>query len=105
MLAQHGCRAESRVNQHAKVLERCKVAPFDLYVMRHTCLTRWAKHMDPFALHKVAGHKDIKTTMRYVHPSDEHIREAISKARSEPTGHTSGHTEETAQSNHTAKPQ
>ena len=58
-----------------------EVAPFELYVLRHTCLTRWAKWMDPFTLHRVAGHTDMKTTMRYVHPSDADMDEAIIKAR------------------------
>jgi hypothetical protein len=35
-----------------------------------------AKHMDPFTLHVLAGHTDMNTTKRYVHPSDEDILEA-----------------------------
>ena len=37
--------------------------------------------MDPFTFHRVAGHTDMKTTMRYVHPSDADMDEAIMKAR------------------------
>ena len=51
--------------------------------------------MDPFALHKVAGHRDMKTTMRYVHPSDEHIREVIERIQEGQGGHTSSHTSNT----------
>jgi integrase len=80
--------------QHAKALESSGVAPFELYVLRHTCLTRWAKWMDPFTFHRVAGHADMKTTMRYVHPSDADMDEAITKAREVQTGHTSRHTEQ-----------
>jgi integrase len=29
--------------QHAKALAASRVAPFELYVLRHTCLSRWAK--------------------------------------------------------------
>ncbi len=56
-------------------------APFVLYTFRHTCITRWAKHMDPFTLHVLAGHTDMNTTKRYVHPSDADILEAMEKVR------------------------
>jgi phosphatidylserine decarboxylase len=80
--------------QHGKALAASGVAPFELYVLRHTCLTRWAKWMDPFTFHRVAGHVDMKTTMRYVHPSDADMDEAIAKARKEEGGYTFGHTQE-----------
>lgn len=38
-----------------------------LHALRHT-LTEAAEHTDPFTLQYVAGHKNIKTTMRHVHP-------------------------------------
>jgi len=38
--------------------------------------------MDPFTLHVLAGHTDMNTTKRYVHPSDADILEAIEKVRS-----------------------
>lgn len=79
--------------QHAKVLAAAKVAPFETYTLRHTCLTRWAKWMDPYTLHKVAGHTDMKTTMRYVHPSDTDMDESIIRARG---GHSSGHSAQIA---------
>jgi integrase len=82
----------SLTKQHAKALKASGVAPFELYVLRHTCLTRWAKWMDPFTFHRVAGHADMKTTMRYVHPSDADMDEAIVKAREAQSGHTSRHT-------------
>jgi integrase len=78
--------------QHLKALKASGVAPFELYALRHTCLTRWAKWMDPFTFHRVAGHGDMKTTMRYVHPSDADMDEAIVSARKAQAGHTSGHT-------------
>jgi integrase len=58
---------------------RTRVPPFVLYTFRHTCITRWAKHMDPFTLHVLAGHTDMNTTKRYVHPSDDDIREAMNR--------------------------
>lgn len=78
--------------QHAKTLKASGVAPFELYTLRHTCLTRWSKWMDPFTFHRVAGHTDMKTTMRYVHPSDSDMDEAVRKAREAQGSHTSGHT-------------
>jgi hypothetical protein len=37
----------------------------------------------------------MKTTMRYVHPSDADMDEALVKAREAQGGHTSGHTRNT----------
>ncbi len=75
--------------QHAKALAASGVAAFVPYDLRHTCLTRWAKVMDPFTLKKLAGHADLNTTMRYVHMNDEDVREAMEKAQG---GHKNGHT-------------
>lgn len=68
--------------QHAAALTASSVAPFVLYTFRHTCITRWAKHMDPFTLHVLAGHTGMNTTKRYVHPSEADIREAMDRVRS-----------------------
>jgi len=67
--------------QHAAALKASGVSPFVLYTFRHTCITRWAKHMDPFTLHVLAGHTDMNTTKRYVHPSEADIREAMDKVQ------------------------
>src|SRR5262249_13846257 len=56
-------------------------AGFELYILRHTCLTRWAPHMDPWTLAYLAGHRDMNITKRYVHPQQQTIREAMEKAR------------------------
>jgi integrase len=58
-------------------------APFELYTLRHTCLTRWAPHMDPWTLAYLAGHRDMNTTKRYVHPQEKTVREAMNRARTE----------------------
>ncbi len=74
--------------QHLLAVKESRVAPFVLYEYRHTCLTRWAEHMDPYTLAYLAGHSDFAMTKRYVHPQKETVRKAMEKARG---GHTSGH--------------
>jgi integrase len=64
---------------------------FELYILRHTCLTRWAPHMDPWTLAYLAGHRDMNITKRYVHPQRRTILEAMEKARVAKGGHKSGH--------------
>jgi integrase len=87
--------ASTLKKQHAAALKASGVVPFVLYTFRHTCITRWAKYMDPFTLHVLAGHTDMNTTKRYVHPSDADILEAMEKVRG---GHKTGHTPKTTDS-------
>jgi integrase len=65
---------------------------FEPYTLRHTCLTRWAPHMDPWTLAYLAGHRDMNITKRYVHPQEQTVRAAMDRVQEEKTGHTSGHT-------------
>jgi integrase len=67
--------------QHARAVTISEVAPFVLYTLRHTCITRWAKYIDAYTLHVIAGHTDMNTTKRYVHPSDADVRAAMERAR------------------------
>jgi integrase len=67
-------------------------AGFELYTLRHTCLTRWAPHMDPWTLAYLAGHSNMNITKRYVHPQEQTIRAAMERAQDAQTGHTFGHT-------------
>ncbi len=67
--------------QHPKACSLAKVPEFPLYTFRHTCLTRWAAHMDPYTLGYLAGHSDFSTTRRYVHPQVQTVKEAIERAR------------------------
>jgi integrase len=62
--------------QHRKALKLAKVEAFTLYTLRHTCLTRWSAHMDPYTLAYLAGHADFATTKRYIHPQAETVRSA-----------------------------
>jgi len=36
--------------QHPNACKLAKLAPFPLYTIRHTCLTRWAAYMDAYTL-------------------------------------------------------
>lgn len=67
---------------------------FELYTLRHTCLTRWAPHMDPWTLAYLAGHRDMNITKRYVHPQEQTIRSAMKRAQEDKGGHSFGHTSE-----------
>jgi integrase len=76
--------------------EDAKFEGFELYTLRHTCLTRWAPHMDPWTLAYLAGHRDMNITKRYIHPQEQTIRAAMDRAQVANGGHTSGHTEQQA---------
>jgi len=89
--------------QHRKALKASEVVTFVPYDLRHTCLTRWARYLDPFTLKKLAGHESLETTMKYIHlneaDSEARLREARNKIDSERGevrgGHTFGHTANT----------
>jgi Phage integrase family len=91
--------------QHRKALKLSGVTPFVPYDLRHTCLTRWARYLDPFTLKKLAGHESLETTMKYIHlnevDSEARLLEARAKINSERKevqgGHTFGHTGELAE--------
>jgi integrase len=82
----------SVAGQHAKACRLAKLSHFPLYTFRHTCLTRRAPHMDPWTLAYLAGHSNMATTKRYVHPQLENTRLAIERAREAQSRHSSGHT-------------
>lgn len=74
-------QASSLKKRQAKAIKESGVEPFVLYTLCQTCITRWAKHVDPFTLHLLAGHTDMNTTKRYIHPSDADVREAMVTVR------------------------
>ena len=65
-----------------------------IYDPRHTCLTRWAKTMDPFTPMKLAGHADLNTTMPYVRLNDDDVRAAMEGVNVAKGGHKIGHSNE-----------
>jgi integrase len=50
-----------------------------LHAMRHTFLTEAGEYTDPCTLQYVAGHDNIKTTMRYVHPQQTAVHELFQR--------------------------
>jgi hypothetical protein len=88
-------------NQYAKAIEQATALlrkqtgrddvtfqAFELYTLRHTCLTRWTPHMDPWTLACLAGHRDMNITKSYVHPPEQTIRAVMDRARGVEGGHT-----------------
>ncbi len=80
---------------HAKACKTAGIKFFPPYTFRHTCLTLWSTHMDPYTLAYFAGHSDFATTRRYVHPNLETGREAMERAREAQGRHSSGHSGKT----------
>jgi len=66
---------------HLEALRTANIRPrFRLYDLRHTFGSRSAMAgVDLPTLKELMGHSDISTTMRYVHPTPEHKREAMRK--------------------------
>jgi len=66
---------------HDSALRGAKIQPrFRVYDLRHTFGTRSAMAgVDLGTLKELMGHSKISTTMRYVHPTPEHKREAVKK--------------------------
>ncbi len=82
--------------RHAAACELAAIEPLPVYTFRHTCLTRWSSHMDPWTLAYFAGHGDFETTRRYIHPNLDTGREAMERAREVPGGHKNRHSAENA---------
>ncbi len=78
--------------RHAKACALAGLEHLPPYTFRHTCLTRWASHMDPYTLAYFAGHSDFGTTRRYVHPNLESGKAAMERAQAAQGGYKTGHT-------------
>ena len=66
---------------HERALRDAEITPpFRLYDLRHTFGSRSAMAgVDLATLKELMGHSKLSTTMRYVHPTPEHKREAVRK--------------------------
>jgi len=82
--------------QHSKACSLAGLEHLPIYTFRHTCLTRWATHMDPYSLAYFAGHTSFVTTRRYVHPNLETGRAAMERAHEAQGRHNSGHSDRTS---------
>jgi integrase len=71
---------DSLKKQHAAAVKASGVDAFPPYTLRHTALTRWAQSgMDVWTLKRLAGHEDLKTTLRYIHMNSTDDRTAMEK--------------------------
>ena len=91
---EHHVEGSSIKKQHARACKNAEVAHFPVYTFRHTRLTRWAAHMDPYTLAHLAGHSDFSTTLRDVHPQTSQVLASMEKARAAHRGHNLGHSPE-----------
>ena len=66
---------------HDAAVRRAKIVPgFRLYDLRHTYASRAVMAgVDLPTLAALLGHTSVQMTMRYVHPAEEHKREAVAK--------------------------
>ncbi len=66
---------------HEKALRNAEIKPrFRIYDLRHTFGSRTAMAgVDLATLKELMGHSQISMTMRYVHPTPEHKRQAVQK--------------------------
>lgn len=57
-----------------------KIENFRFHDLRHTVGTRLAEKGVPVAVIKeILAHSDIQTTMRYIHITQNHLKEALTK--------------------------
>jgi integrase len=75
---------------HARALKLSGVRSFVIYSLRHSFATRVAPHVDAWTLCKIMGWASLSVAMRYIHPSDERVLQAISVL----SGHNSGHSDD-----------
>jgi integrase len=66
--------------QHRHALKLCGVRPFVLYSLRHSFATRVAPHVDAWTLCKIMGWSSLSVAMTYIHPSEDRVLNAFSKA-------------------------
>jgi integrase len=66
--------------QMGQIRKKIKTHPdAGLHALRHTFLTEAGEYTDPFTLQYVAGHDNIKTTMRYVHPREAAVHKLFAR--------------------------
>jgi integrase len=75
--------ANTLANQHRIIKKTCTFHPdAGLHALRHSFLTEAGRHTQNVrALQKLAGHSQIETTMRYIHPDHDDVMEIAREVR------------------------
>ena len=63
--------------QHTHAVKLAGIRPFVLYSLRHSFATRIAPYLDAWTLCKIMGWSSLSVAMRYIHPSDDRVLEAL----------------------------
>lgn len=71
-------RARQLFMEAARNIINSDGTPITIHQLRHTFCTERAGHIDSFVLQRLAGHNDIRTTLRYAKVSDTVAKEAFS---------------------------
>src|ERR1700755_174596 len=73
-------RPTPKVNNAHDRVKANKVAPFRLYDLRHTWVTRAAMSgMDLITVASMLGHSRIQMVLRYAHPTQDHQTKAMER--------------------------
>ncbi len=72
-------RANQLFKQSAKDIYNADSTPLTIHQLRHTFCTERVGHIDIRVLQKLAGHSDIRTTLRYAKVADKVAREQFEK--------------------------
>lgn len=72
-------RANQLFKQAARGIKNPDGAPLTIHQLRHTFCTERVGHIDIRVLQKLAGHSDIRTTLRYAKVADKVAREQFEK--------------------------
>jgi integrase len=68
--------------EFSKALKAAGIEDFRFHDLRHTYGTRLAQAgVELFTISRLMGHKDVKTTMRYLHHSTETLRANVERAK------------------------
>jgi len=85
---QHARAFKTLEEEAAKTNEKA-IRPFVLYNLRHTFLTRLGESgCDAWTLARIAGHRNVSMSSRYVHPSEDAVLTAMARLGGHKIGHS-----------------